>query len=633
MNKKIILIGFCTMSFLLTNAMVSKTINVTTAGTLGTLLTATEKTNVTDLIVTGNIDTRDIKCMRDELIALINLDMGNAVIVAFTGTGGTILSTAASTVYNTNELPYAAFCDNKTINTIILPKSLRSLADWSLENTNISTLNIPSLVTKIGREVFYGCNNLTTIAIPPLVSSIGKYAFFCNASAQVDAANLNYSSFDGALFNKSQSKILQIPTSKTSFTIPSTVDSIGEATAFGNVKLTSITIPNSVKYIGLDAFRECSGLTTVTIPNSVVSIDGEAFALCTGLTDIVISDAIDAINYNTFYGCSKLSHINTPKNLKFIGLAAFYCCGSLTTFTIPNTLEMIDTRGFQECKKLKISYENSPIIQSIGDYAFRHCDAMTDVQIPASITFLGEQAFGECKILNNINVDNNNATYTSENGVLFSKDKTILVAYPTSRAGSYSIPSSVITVGCLAFDSCANLTSVAIPNSVLNIETNAFWYCTSMTSLSIPKSMSSIGNYAFFGCSGLSSIYVNQTNPLDMSSAPNAFRYVNKSSCILHVPSGAKANYTNALVWSDFINIKEDITSTNDNYINKTKVYAAASTIIVEGIKQGEEIRLYTANGAQLQILKSEGDKITLPVTKGKIYFIKTADKNYKISL
>ena len=77
------------MSFLLTNAMVSKTINVTTAGTLGTLLTATDKTSVTDLIVTGNIDTRDIKCMRDELIALINLDMGNAVIVAFTGTGGT----------------------------------------------------------------------------------------------------------------------------------------------------------------------------------------------------------------------------------------------------------------------------------------------------------------------------------------------------------------------------------------------------------------------------------------------------------------------------------------------------------------------------------------------------------------
>ena len=64
MNKNLLtLLCFCCI--MAAQAQVSKTINVTTAGTLSSLLTAEEKISVTNLTVTGNIDARDVMCMRD----------------------------------------------------------------------------------------------------------------------------------------------------------------------------------------------------------------------------------------------------------------------------------------------------------------------------------------------------------------------------------------------------------------------------------------------------------------------------------------------------------------------------------------------------------------------------------------
>lgn len=70
------------------NAQVSKTINVTTTGTLTNLLTSTEKATVTNLTVTGNIDVRDVKCMRDDIKLLAVLDISSVQIQYYKGTAG-----------------------------------------------------------------------------------------------------------------------------------------------------------------------------------------------------------------------------------------------------------------------------------------------------------------------------------------------------------------------------------------------------------------------------------------------------------------------------------------------------------------------------------------------------------------
>ena len=63
-----------------------------------------------------------------------------------------------------------------------------------------------------------------------------------------------------------------------------------------------------------------------------------------------------------------------------------------------------------------------------------------------SITSIGKQAFLACDNLGNISISSDNSHYTSENGVLFNKDKTELLYFPAGKTGSYTIPNTVVTI-------------------------------------------------------------------------------------------------------------------------------------------------------------------------------------------
>jgi len=122
------------------SAQVSKLINVTTAGTLTTLLSATEKSNITNLTVTGNIDARDFKTLRDEITELSILDLSGVSIKAYTGNEGTQSST--STSYIANAIPQYAFKNSQ----------------YLYYEKKITKIVIPNTITSIGNDAFYGCN-------------------------------------------------------------------------------------------------------------------------------------------------------------------------------------------------------------------------------------------------------------------------------------------------------------------------------------------------------------------------------------------------------------------------------------------------------------------------------------------
>ena len=149
-------------------------------------------------------------------------------------------------------------------------------------------------------------------------------------------------------------------------------------------------------------------------------------------------------------------------------------------------------------------------ITSIGRWAFGYCESLTSVTIPDSVTSIGDEAFNNCTRLTSITVKEGNPKYSSdEYGVLFNKDKTLLIQYPIgNKRTSYTIPDSVTSIGDWAFAQCTGLTSVTIGNSVTSIGEAAFWSCTGLTRVTIPDSVTSIGDYAFFYCTGLTSVTI-----------------------------------------------------------------------------------------------------------------------------
>ena len=233
----------------------------------------------------------------------------------------------------------------------------------------------------------------------------------------------------------------------------------------GNVVAPDAIDGNPVLHIGDSAFAYCIDLTSVTIPSSVTSIGDSAFYHCSGLTSVTIPGSVTSIGDYAFADCSGLTSVTIPGSVTSIGVEAFSGCSGLTSVTIPDS------------------------VTSIGDYAFSGCSSLTIIA-----------------------VDANNTVYSSQDGVLCNKNRTVLIQYPVGKYGGFTIPGSVTIIGDSAFYHCSGLTSVTIPGSVTSIGVEAFSGCSGLTSVTIPDSVTSIGDYAFSGCSSLTIIAVDANN-------------------------------------------------------------------------------------------------------------------------
>ena len=382
-----------------------------------------------------------------------------------------------------------AFKDCTSFKSITIPNSVTSIGESAFINcTNLTSITIPDSVTKIGMTAFLGCSNLTGVTLPNGLTEI------------------NYGIFEYC-------------TSLVKITIPNSVKEIGYAAFGGCSSLTDIVIPNSVENIAGRAFENCSNITSITMPNNVTSIGEVTFGGCSSLTDIVIPNSVTEIGWNAFDDCESLTSITIPNSVTSIGSYAFINCTALTAINVASQNKNYTSENgvlFNKDKtelicypggKTDNHYEIPNSVTSIGSSAFYGCSKLTSIFISDSVS--GKIEFRSCSNLTTIDVATNNAVFSSENGVLFDKNKTALICYPSGKTeNNYSIPDSVTSIGNSAFSGCTSLTSVTIPNSVTDIGSSAFDDCTSLKTVTIPNGVTYIDYCTFSGCASLTSITI-----------------------------------------------------------------------------------------------------------------------------
>ncbi len=400
-------------------------------------------------------------------------------------------------------------------------------------------------------------------------------------------------------YGQEYSGAITIPTTVTYIHKTYNVVGINEYAFYGCSNLTSVVISEGITSIGLYAFRGCTRLNSVTLPSTIQHISMGVFSE-TGIQ----SNTNNWENGVLYVGNSLISaHSNDvtgdytiKANTTCIADGALYGCTELTSITIPNS----------------VAY--------IGDEAFAWCEGLTSINIPSSVVTIGVQPFFCCWSLTEINVDVNNANYCSVDGVLFSKDTTILIECPQDFGVlEYTIPASVsaieeyafyrckiatisaesvINIKKQAFAECKALTTINMGNSVTNIGRAAFISCDSLTNIVIPSSVISIEENAFYYCRSLSSITNYAAEPQVITSS--VFDGVNKTNCILYVLPESIDLYSDAEVWRDFgtilpINSDPTAISLVNCDTNSTKVIKNGQILILRGN------RTYTLTGQEVK--------------------------------
>ena len=350
---------------------------------------------------------------------------------------------------------------------------------------------LDSSVTTIGYATYFeGADgqSITSIYIPSSVISIYDYfplGFRTSDLVQyiVDPDNPNYSSVDGVLYDKFQTRLIAYPRGKPG---------------------SSFTIPNSVSEISNYAFQCSKYLQTIDIGDYVYTIGQNLIDYTGACWSGSLIREINVSAGNPYY--SSIDGVLFDKSAS--QLIKYPYAKSGTTYTVPSTVTQIGVSSFKNNSTLtNITLPSG--LAAIETYAFSE-SALTSIYIPANVYSYGSYMFWGSRSLEAITVAEGNSVLKSIEGVLYSIDGQTLLEYPGGRQNeSFSIPNGVTTLAN-QWTSNRFLKRLTIPTTVTSIGSGVLDYWWQ-------------GNYLIFeGDSFLSSISGNYARNIIYCGNPNS---------------------------------------------------------------------------------------------------------------
>lgn len=442
------------------------------------------------------------------------------------------------------EIAGAAFSRCKALSEITLPKNLGMIGQYAFIDTGLSKITVPDSVTEIGYSAFgYYLDsegNETADSNFVIVGSYGSAAqrYATDTDSEYDYAN----SFEFRVPEQDEQITEQLSLEKRVF------GDYEYAVVNGDAVITACTSDEAV----LNIPSEIEGLT-------VIAVYPVAFTNCLS-EEIILPETVTYIREMSFYSCANLKKITLPASLTEIGNNAFDNC---------TLLETVDTGG----------------AVTIGQNVFLDCPSLKNLTISGNCTSIGaedEEPFLYCSALESVTVTSGDGIYSSENGILYNKDKSTIILYPQAKTDKkYKAPKSVKEIGQSAFYHCKYLETADI-SGVEVLKDYAFEGCEKLKKVKLSKNLTQIGADAFYGCKALTSL-----------------RFYDK---LTYIGEGAFGECYNENADTD--NIDPEITGTDES---------EPHDMLIEGFK------IYADKGSMAY---EYAEKRNIPIVSGTVLFL-----------
>ena len=383
----------------------------------------------------------------------------------------------SQTKYTINAIGDNAFYTSNNITnltSIKLPSTVTKIGDNAFQRTPLKSINIPAAVTTIGEYAFYWCKSLKTVtfADKATLETIGKYAF---ASC----------------------------TGLTTLVIPASVKTIGES-AMSNIAVRTVDLSKNTSLTKIEtwAFGQSSSLESVKLPASITEMAAAAFANCPSLDTIIFVGTKQPTMNNSIYNIKSTCNVYLPKGDEDDAEAGW----DYTKWGVAGADNMI----FPDWE-----YDDSNTDKKLvrGSYELTVTASDKALTITASNSYKGKKLI----------LSNEIKKFGDENGTDVYK---------------------VVGIAASVFKDITTLEAVTLPNTLTTLGASAFEGCTALKKATIPATVTTFADKIFYGCTNLLDItYMGKKQP--SSFGTDAFTVSNSGTVTdryVTLPKGKKTD-------------------------------------------------------------------------------------------